>query len=91
MLRCTARSYTLTAALIAALSPACTLAANVNFCWIGAGGDTMTGRMQIPDDQMRKPVLTKADLNRFKISGYHQGQFVRAWGRPAHRRHSSAL
>ncbi|WP_372804030.1 hypothetical protein [Loktanella salsilacus] len=67
------------AVLIAAFAPVSATAANLNFCWIGAGGYTMTGRMQLPDDQMHAPIVTQDDVTRFKISGYYQGKFLGAW------------
>ena len=66
-------------ALIAALLPVSATAANVNFCWRGEGGYTMTGRMQIPDEKMFKAVVTEADVKAFKIAGYVHGQLLGTW------------
>jgi hypothetical protein len=44
-------------------------AAELNFCWLGGGGYTMTGRMSLPDAAMFKTILTEDDITGFKISG----------------------
>lgn len=54
-------------------------AAELNFCWKGGGGYTMTGRMSLPDAAMFKTILTEEDITAFKISGYHKGQLVGTW------------
>ncbi|MFB1025829.1 MAG: hypothetical protein QMC33_11030, partial [Octadecabacter sp.] len=47
-------------------------AAELNFCWKGAGSYSMTGRMSLPDAAMFKTILTEDDISGFKISGYHK-------------------
>lgn len=54
-------------------------AADLYFCWSGSNGYTMTGSMTLPDNYSNMDVVTEDDLRRFKISGYHQGQFLGAW------------
>jgi hypothetical protein len=54
-------------------------AADLNLCWTGAGGYTMTGRMALPDAAMFKTIVTQNDITRFKISGYQNGKFLGAW------------
>lgn len=54
-------------------------AAELNFCWKGGSGYTMTGRMSLPDAAMFKTILTEDDISRFKISGYHKGQLLGTW------------
>ena len=54
-------------------------AAELNFCWKGGGGYTMTGRMSLPDAAMFKTILTEDDINGFKISGYHKGTLLGTW------------
>jgi len=54
-------------------------AAEVNLCWRGGNGYTMTGRMTLPDEAMFKTILTEADVTRFKISGYFEGQLIGTW------------
>lgn len=54
-------------------------AAEINLCWRGAGGYTMTGHMSVPDAAMFKAILTEADVTRFKISGYLKGQLLGNW------------
>jgi len=54
-------------------------AAELNFCWKGGGGYTMTGRMSLPDAAMFKTILTEDDISGFKISGYHKGKLLGTW------------
>lgn len=54
-------------------------AIELNLCWTGANGYTMTGRMTLPDAAMAKAVVTKADVTRFKISDYHDGRLLGTW------------
>ena len=65
--------------LTALLLPAAAQAAVVNFCWLGANGYTMTGRMEVPDNAMYQAVITEADVTRFKISGYYKRQLIGTW------------
>ncbi len=59
--------------------PMSAMAADVNFCWLGANGYSMTGRMQYPDAKQYQAVLTEDDLTRFKIAGYLSGQLIGTW------------
>lgn len=54
-------------------------AANLNFCWNGANGYTMTGRMQVPDSKMSNAIITEDDVTAFKISGYLEGSLIGTW------------
>ena len=66
-------------AILLAVFAAPAHAAEVNLCWRGAGGYTMTGRMSLPDAAMFKTILTEADVTRFKISGYYKGKLIGTW------------
>lgn len=67
----------LTGIVTLAAAPLC--AANLNFCWVGAAGYTMTGTMQFPDALLYKAVVTDRDVTRFKISGYRDGTYLGGW------------
>lgn len=54
-------------------------AAEINLCWRGASGYTMTGRMSVSDTAMFQAVVTEADVTRFKISGYFKGRLLGTW------------
>ena len=54
-------------------------AADLNFCWQGANGYTMTGKMEFPDALMSHAVLTEQHVTRFKISGYQNGTLIGSW------------
>ena len=54
-------------------------AAVLNICWVGGAGYTMTGRMELPDKAMRKPIVTEADVTAFQITGYLDGAKVGSW------------
>lgn len=54
-------------------------AAEFNLCWVGSNGYTVTGRFTINDSAMDLPIVTEADVSRFKISGYHNGTFLGSW------------
>jgi len=54
-------------------------AADINFCWIGANGYTMTGRMEVPDALMTQAVVTEDEITAFKIAGYHDGKLLGTW------------
>lgn len=68
-----------TLACVAGFSSTTAIAADLSFCWIGANGYTMTGRMQVPDRLMSNAILTEADVTAFKIAGYHRGQLLGTW------------
>lgn len=54
-------------------------AALVHLCWVGGDGYTMTGTMEFPDALLSAPIVTEADVTRFKIAGYHHGQLIGTW------------
>ncbi|RYH02041.1 hypothetical protein EU805_12390 [Salipiger sp. IMCC34102] len=54
-------------------------AETLNFCWTGANGYTMTGRMTLSDAAMRKPIVTQGDVSAFKIAGYRNGALLGTW------------
>lgn len=71
------RALAATLALIACAPP---LAAEVRYiCWRGAGGYTMTGRMEFPDAVAARGVITEADLTGFHIKGFHFGAPIGSW------------
>lgn len=67
----------LSLALIVFALPA--IAVDLNFCWVGNGGYTMTGQMRVPDIKMTQAILTEEDLLRFKIVGYKDGVPIGSW------------
>ncbi|MEY1557418.1 hypothetical protein AB3Y40_17460 [Yoonia sp. R2331] len=70
--------FAFTAALVAAFSaPSALVAQDFSFCWIGANGYSMTGKMQIADGATG--VATEADVTAFKIAGYHNGNLLGTW------------
>jgi len=66
-------------ALLAALMPAMAGAAQFNFCWVGAGGYTMTGTIAFPDRYLDAPVITENEVTRFEITGYEHLVPVGRW------------
>ncbi|WP_411889352.1 hypothetical protein [Yoonia sp. SDW83-1] len=54
-------------------------AADFYFCWKGANDYTMTGQMTIEPSALNKPVVTEADVTRFKIAGYQEGTLLGKW------------
>lgn len=54
-------------------------AAELEFCWVGANGWTMTGRMNIPDSAMTQPIITEEDVAAFHIAGYQNGEMIGTW------------
>lgn len=54
-------------------------AAVLNLCWTGAGGYTMTGRMELPDSAMRKGMVRETDVTAFKITGYLNAVRIGSW------------
>ncbi len=54
-------------------------AAMVHFCWVGGNGYTMTGSMEFPDELLDTHMITEADVLRFKIAGYLDGQLIGTW------------
>ncbi len=66
-------------ALAATLSATTADAAMVYICWVGANGYTMTGSMDFPDSLADADMITEADVTRFKIAGYFEGQLIGTW------------
>jgi len=54
-------------------------AAEFNFCWAGAGGYTMTGRIAFPDELLGSAIITERDVTAFEIVGYEQGIAIGRW------------
>jgi hypothetical protein len=54
-------------------------ATTLNMCWTGGNGYTMTGRMELPDSAMRKPIVREDDITAFKITGYYNNARVGSW------------
>ncbi len=71
----------LRSALIAslALTASQSQAALIYLCWQGGNGYTMTGSMEFPDNLLTAPLITEADVTRFKIAGYLEGQLIGTW------------
>ncbi len=55
------------------------LAADLRFCWVGANGYSLSGRMQVPDQKMSFSVITENDVTAFRISGFHKGVPIGNW------------
>ena len=54
-------------------------AAETYICWLGAGGYTMTGRMEYPDALADAALITEADVTSFRITGYFEGRVIGKW------------
>ena len=54
-------------------------AAEFNFCWAGAGGYTMTGRIAFADRLLSSTVITEDDVTAFSITGYERGVAIGTW------------
>ncbi|MCX7302678.1 MAG: hypothetical protein NTX73_20260 [Rhodobacterales bacterium] len=61
------------------LSASQSQAALVYLCWVGNNGYTMTGTMEFPDALQDAPMVTEADVTRFKIAGYLDGNLLGTW------------
>lgn len=55
------------------------LAADLRFCWVGANGYSLSGRMQVPDQKMSNAVITENDVTVFRISGFYNGMPIGNW------------
>lgn len=66
-------------ALLLALSGQPAQAALVHFCWAGSSGYTMTGSMEFPDSLRNAEVITEADVTRFRIAGFLDGELIGTW------------
>ena len=68
------------AALIAGLLLATPAGAEVvHFCWQGANGYTMTGRMEFPDALRDAPLITEGEVTAFRITGFRDGVAIGSW------------
>ena len=67
------------AALALALGADPASAALVHFCWAGSNGYTMTGSMEFPDALLEADMVTDADVTRFRIAGFLDGQVIGKW------------
>ncbi|WP_341212544.1 hypothetical protein [uncultured Limimaricola sp.] len=66
------------AALVAALALP-VQAVELQFCWRGAAGYTMTGTMVFPDTLLSASRITQDDVTRFEITGWHNGARIGGW------------
>ena len=69
------------AALLLALGaqPALASSTLVHFCWAGSNGYTMTGSMEFPAELMDADFITEADVTRFRIAGFKDGELIGTW------------
>lgn len=66
-------------AIVVATGAGAVQSATFNFCWLGAGGYSMTGRITFPDALMAAPVITEREVTAFSIIGYQQGVAIGSW------------
>jgi len=65
--------------LILALLASPAMAADFEFCWIGANGFTLEGRMSVPDTALAQNLITEDDVTTFTITGRHDGLPIGGW------------
>ncbi len=65
------------AALAALFAPNLGLAADYSFCWTGANGYVMSGKMTLT--QGVTGIATEKDVTAFKIAGYRDDQLLGTW------------
>ncbi len=65
--------------LAAALVAAPVHAVEVQFCWIGNAGYSLTGEMAFPDRLAAADRITEADVTAFDITGYRDGAIIGRW------------
>lgn len=65
------------ALLVLSATPAA--AADVHFCWTGANGYTMSGRMSFPDALAEGAVVTESEVTDFSIAGFRDGLPLGRW------------
>lgn len=58
-------------------------AADLTFCWTGANGYTMTGRMQYSAPADGSNIITEQDVTLFKIAGFQNGELLGTWNKSA--------
>ena len=66
-------------AFIAAVFAAPAQAVTLNFCWLGAGGYSMTGSFSFPDALMARDMITERDVTAFQITGYNRLVPIGSW------------
>lgn len=54
-------------------------AADFEFCWIGANGYRMEGRMTVQGDAMAKPFISHRDVTAFFIQGFQNDVPLGSW------------
>ncbi len=68
------------ATVIATLIAATPLqAAQFQFCWTGANGYTMEGRIEFPDAYVSTGLITETDVTGFQIIGFLDGVALGSW------------
>lgn len=67
------------AALLLALAAGQADAAVVHFCWQGANGYSMIGRMEFPDRLRDAALITQDEVTGFRITGYRDGRPIGSW------------
>lgn len=66
-------------ALFAALAAAPAQAVELQFCWRGAAGYSMTGLMRFPDALRDAALVTQDDITAFEITGWRHGERLGHW------------
>jgi len=54
-------------------------AAEFEFCWMGANGYVLEGRMSVPDAALNQSTVTEDDVTYFAISGTRNGVPIGSW------------
>lgn len=62
-----------------AASPAVASNAQFQFCWTGANGYTMEGRIEFPTALQDTGIITEADVTDFQIIGFLDGVAIGSW------------
>lgn len=70
-------SATAAAALLLAAAPL--NAAQFQFCWVGANGYTMEGRIGFPDAFLDTGLITETDVTSFQIIGFLDSVAIGSW------------
>ena len=55
-------------------------AAQFQFCWVGANGYTIEGRIEFPDGFQSTGIITETDVTDFQIIGFLDGVAIGSWG-----------
>jgi len=67
------------AGILIVLTAAPAQAAEFEFCWFGANGFTVEGRMSVPDDALTQTRVTHDDVTAFSIVGLRDGIVIGGW------------